>query len=141
MTRNLKNIPSYIIVDDLEDDTHTLTPEQIAFWHNEILNKMKKKIYIAGKVTGLPQQEVVDKFAKAQKVIEEMGFEVINPIVVVNDFNTPWNVAMKMCLTALFDCSGIVMLPCWEDSKGARIEKELASSLGFELLYLEKWNN
>ena len=102
---------------------------------------MKKKIYIAGKVTGLPQQEVVDKFAKAQKVIEEMGFEVINPIVVVNDFNTPWNVAMKMCLTALFDCSGIVMLPCWEDSKGARIEKELASSLGVELLYLEKWNN
>ena len=95
-----------------------------------------KKIYIAGKVTGLPQQEVVDKFAKAKQEIEEMGFEVVNPIEVVNDFDTPWNEAMKMCLTALFECTGIVLLPCWKDSKGARLEKELARSLGIEILIL-----
>ena len=97
---------------------------------------MKKKIYIAGKVTGLPQQEVVDKFAKAKQEIEEMGFEVVNPIEVVNDFTTPWPDAMKMCLTALFECAGIVLLPCWKDSKGARLEKKMARSLGIEILIL-----
>lgn len=97
---------------------------------------MKKKIYIAGKVTGLPQQEVVAKFAKAQKEIEAMGFEVVNPIEVVNDFDTPWQDAMKMCLTALFECTGIVLLPCWKESKGARIEQALACSLGIERLFL-----
>lgn len=96
----------------------------------------KKKIYIAGKVTGLPQQEVVDKFAKAQKEIEEMGFEVVNPIEVVNDFDTPWNEAMKMCIIALLECTGIVLLPCWKDSKGARLEKDLARSFGIEVLIL-----
>jgi len=101
----------------------------------------KKKIYIAGKVTGLPPAEVASKFAKAKKIIQDMGFEVVNPIEVVDDFNTPWDEAMKMCLTALFHCNAIVMLPCWKDSKGAKIEKELATSLGYELLYLEKWNS
>lgn len=97
---------------------------------------MKKKIYIAGKVTGLPQQEVVDKFAKAQKDIEEMGFEVVNPIQVVNDFNTPWNEAMKMCINALLECNCMVLLPCWKDSKGATLEKDIAASFGMELLFL-----
>lgn len=97
---------------------------------------MKKKIYIAGKVTGLPQQEVVDKFAKAQKDIEEMGFEVVNPIKVVKNFDTPWNEAMKMCITALFDCNCMVLLPCWKESKGARLEKDIAHSFGMELLFL-----
>ena len=80
-----------------------------------------RKVYIAGKVTGLPQQEVVDKFAKAQKDIEGMGFEVVNPIEVVSDFNAPWNEAMKMCVNALFECNAIVFLPCWTDSKGAQL--------------------
>ncbi|WP_291122748.1 DUF4406 domain-containing protein [Flavobacterium sp. UBA6046] len=96
----------------------------------------KKKIYIAGKVTGLPQQEVIDKFAKAKQEIEEMGFEVVNPIEVVNDFDTPWNEAMKMCIMALLDCNAMVLLPCWIDSKGAQLEKDIACAFGLELLFL-----
>lgn len=97
---------------------------------------MKKKIYIAGQVTGLPQQEVIDKFAKAKQDIEELGFEVINPIEVVNDFATPWNDAMKMCIKALLECNAMVLLPCWKNSKGARLEFDIAHSFGMELLFL-----
>ncbi len=96
----------------------------------------KKKIYIAGKVTGLPQQEVVAKFAKAKQEIEGMGFEVVNPIEVVNDFATPWNEAMKLCIAALLECNAVVLLPCWKSSKGARLEKDSARSFGMELLFL-----
>jgi hypothetical protein len=46
---------------------------------------MKKKIYIAGKVTGLPQQEVIIKFAELQVGLESCGYEVINPLEVVGD--------------------------------------------------------
>lgn len=97
---------------------------------------MKKKIYIAGKVTGLPELEVIIKFAAAKKAIEDMGFEVVNPVEVVKNFNTPWNEAMKLCITALLDCNCMVLLPCWKDSKGARLEKDIAHSFGMELLFL-----
>lgn len=112
---------------------------------------MKKKIYIAGKVTGLPQQEVVEKFAKAQKDIEEMGFEVVNPIVVVNDFETPWNKAMRMCIAGLTECDAIVLLPDWHESKGARLESDLSIALdmpnfrctpfGLDNLKAYRWSN
>lgn len=88
-----------------------------------------KKIYIAGKVTGLPQNEVVEKFAKIQKQIEKMGCQVINPIEVVKDFKTPWNKAMRMCIAELVFCDAIVLLPDWFASQGAKIEWDIAKQL------------
>lgn len=88
-----------------------------------------KKIYIAGKVTGLPQEEVIEKFAAMQKKIENLGFEVVNPIEVVNDFKTPWNKAMRMCIAGLVTCDAIVLLPDWFSSKGAKIEWDIAKQL------------
>ena len=90
----------------------------------------KKKIYIAGKVTGLPQQFEIDKFKKVQEILERCGFEVVNPIEVVKDFNTPWHLAMKLCIKALLDCDGVYLMPCHADSKGALVEKQLAYNLG-----------
>lgn len=88
-----------------------------------------KKIYIAGKVTGLPQDEVVEKFAIMQKKIENLGFEVINPIEVVKDFTTPWNTAMRMCIAGLVYCDAIVLLPDWMHSKGAKIEWDISKQI------------
>lgn len=110
----------------------------------------KKKIYIAGKVTGLQQQEVVDKFAKAQNEIEEMGFEVVNPINVVKDFDTSWNKAMRICIAALTECDAIALLPDWSNSKGAIFEYEISRQLeipdfrvsahGLDDLKAHQWN-
>lgn len=88
-----------------------------------------KKIYIAGKVTGEPVEICVRKFAEAQKVIQNLGFEAINPLEVVGNWQTPWDVAMKKCLHALIDCEGVVLLEDWKDSKGATIERQLAEDL------------
>lgn len=106
---------------------------------------MKKKIYIAGKVTGLPQQHVIDKFKLAAILLEELGYQPVNPIEVVNDFNTPWDVAMKKCIKALVDCDAVYLLPCWKHSEGAKIEKGMAESLkiptvNFTYSLKELWN-
>jgi len=94
-----------------------------------------KKIYIAGKVTGLPEKEVKEKFATAQKAIEAQGFEVINPIEVVNNPNEDWHIAMEKCLVALAQCDAIYMLPCYKDSPGADIEHKKAHALGLDVYY------
>lgn len=94
---------------------------------------MKKKIYIAGKVTGTPIAECTMKFGYAQKQIEEMGFEAVNPLEVVNDFKCSWNIAMRKCIKALMDCDAVFVLPCSSDSPGAGVEMNLATSLNIPM--------
>ncbi len=105
-----------------------------------------KKIYIAGKVTGLPQQEVIEKFADVQMNIERCGFTVVNPIEVVQDFNTPWNEAMKLCIKALVDCDAVYLMDCHTQSVGAMIEMQLAVNLKIPCVnnvfkLADLWNN
>lgn len=88
-----------------------------------------KKIYIAGKVTGEPLAECTMKFGQAQKEIEALGFIAVNPLAVVGDFQSYWEPAMKKCVKALVDCDAVIVLPCWENSKGAKIERQLAWDL------------
>ncbi len=90
---------------------------------------MKKTIYIAGKVTGLPQKEVTEKFSYVQMNLERFGFKVVNPIEVVGDWNTTWDVAMKKCIKALVDCDAVYLMDCHTDSVGAMIELQLAVNL------------
>jgi len=97
-----------------------------------------KKIYIAGKVSGEPIASCTKKFRLAQKEIESMGFDGINPFEVVMDFKATWNVAMKKCVKALIDCDAMVILPCWQDSKGAKIERQLAEDLDIPIFNYNK---
>lgn len=94
---------------------------------------MKKKIYIAGKVTGEPIDKTITKFSQAQTTIETMGFEVVNPIEVVNNMDEPWHNAMKTCIRAMLDCDAVVILPCWQLSRGAKIERQLADDLDVDV--------
>jgi nucleoside 2-deoxyribosyltransferase len=107
---------------------------------------MKKKIYIAGKVTGLPKQEVIDKFSEVQINLERCGFTVINPIEVVKDFDASWEFAMKKCIKALVDCDAVYLMACHTQSVGAMIEMQLAINLKIPCVnnifkLADLWNN
>lgn len=65
----------------------------------------------------------------AQASIEALGFEAVNPIEVVRDFKAPWGIAMKKCIKALVDCDAVFVLPCANNSRGAKIERDLAFDL------------
>lgn len=104
-----------------------------------------KNIYIAGKVSGLHEQEVSEKFENAKKTIEAMNYEVINPVELVkahlNEFwrcktltdSDVWKIAMKVCIKKLVDCDGIVLLPDWQQSRGALLEVKIAEGLGIPI--------
>lgn len=81
------------------------------------------RVYIAGKVSGLPLHEVTMKFGTAQKELERMGFEVVNPLEVVHQAHlghpvadrvsdAPWGWCMRHCLHAMMACHAVVMLRC-----------------------------
>ena len=93
-----------------------------------------KKIYIAGKVSGEPLAGCTMKFGTAQKEVESQGFEAVNPLAVVGNWQTPWQKAMRLCLHALIDCDAVLLLNDWQDSRGAMIEQKLAQDLGIKVL-------
>lgn len=92
-----------------------------------------KKIYIAGKVTGTSIEERNEKFNNAQDFLESLGCDVVNPIQIV-DPNATWREAMNICISKLIECEALYLLPCWEDSRGAKIELKLARDLGITVI-------
>lgn len=95
----------------------------------------KKTVYIAGKVSGLPYSEVYIKFRTASLKLEAAGYSVINPVELVAE-DADWIQAMRICISFLPHADYIYLLPDWQDSNGAKVEKQLADVLKIDVLSL-----
>lgn len=87
-----------------------------------------KRIYIAGPMTGLPEFNY-PAFNAAAARLRSLGFDVENPAENPMPNCGTWRGYMRMALRQLVQCDGVVLLPDWQQSKGARIEYWLASQL------------
>ncbi|NNV54559.1 DUF4406 domain-containing protein [Limnovirga soli] len=94
----------------------------------------KKRMYIAGKVTGLPYEEVYRKFNHAANYLTTLGFTAINPIKHVPE-DTPWQEAMRTCIRQLATCDGIYLLRDYHQSKGALLEHHIACAMGLTIIH------
>lgn len=95
---------------------------------------MKKKIYISGAVTGIEISAVLF-FEKAEKKLIDQGFEVVNPMTLEHNHDLTWNSYMRTDLKALLDCDYIYMLSNWKNSRGAKIEHNLAKELEIGVIF------
>lgn len=48
-----------------------------------------------------------------------------------------WDYYLRQAIQMLVKCDHIVMLPGWENSRGARLEHHIAVELGMEITYME----
>jgi len=98
------------------------------------------KIYISGKITGLEIADAEKKFADAAEKVAQISSEhvPVNPMAInlISPEKT-WKDYMRADIDALFDCDAILMLPCWIDSKGAKLEHIIADALGLKIFYGE----
>ena len=73
-----------------------------------------EKVYISGKVTGLPWEEVEDKFRAAADLVRCHGSLAVVPIHYCRK-DWPWWQCMKQCLALMLECDRLEAEPGGED--------------------------
>ena len=97
---------------------------------------LKRKLYISGPMTGLPEFNF-PAFAQAADWYRTLGCDVLSAHEVKHDEpnglgSLPWHEYLRADLIAMLtECDEIVMLPGWQNSKGATLERHVAMALGF----------
>jgi len=97
-----------------------------------------KRIYISGKISGLPIEEVKAKFQTAEDNINRMGNYPVNPLKNGLYADATWWDHMSKDISMLLECDQILMLPCWKHSRGARIEHFIAREMGIQVVQFKK---
>lgn len=95
------------------------------------------RIYISGKMSGLPKEEYRTKFKAAEDRLKNQGHEVVNPAM-LDEFGLTYAEYMAIDTTLLSFCDAIYMLDNWKDSGGAHLEWEYANTLRLVIIYEEE---
>lgn len=95
------------------------------------------KIYVIGPVTGHDDLNV-PAFEKARLMLSEAGYRPLIPHDFVAE-DADWQQAMRRSIETLVKADGVAYLDGWQKSRGARIEVELARSLGIDVAAVENW--
>jgi hypothetical protein len=97
------------------------------------------RIYVSGPMTGLPHLNV-PAFMSAGLQLAGMGLMPINPATLDHSgHDQTWASFMRVDIKALMGCDGVALLPGWQLSKGAIVERDLAVTLGMDVRPLADW--
>lgn len=96
------------------------------------------KLYVAGPMTGLPEFNY-PAFRAATKALEDLGHEVEDPSTNENPTPEDYHGWLRMGLAQLIRCDGVALLDGWEASGGARLEVNVAATLGMRVRPLIDW--
>lgn len=92
-------------------------------------------LYISGPMTGIPGCNR-PLFRRVATDLRRAGYAVLNPadiglaLTPADAADQPWEWWMRRALALLLDADGVALLPGWEHSRGAAIERGLAFQLG-----------
>lgn len=100
---------------------------------------MAMRIYVAGPMTGIKDLNRPAFYDAAEK-LRLLGHTVINPANIRLPKGTDtWQDYMRVTTRQLTFCDGVALLPGWEQSTGAQIERQWAEAVGLLVLPLDQW--
>lgn len=100
---------------------------------------MTKTIYLAGAVSNRDIEHVRNKFATHEAELKQQGFSVINPVTLIENMglqNDSWENIMSVCLSVACHADEIHLMNCWQESKGAVLERDTMMRLNKTIVYL-----
>ena len=91
------------------------------------------RVYISGKITGR-EPEARLEFQDAERRLVMQGHVAVNPFRNGLTDEDAWERHLAVDIVHLMECDAILQLPGWEDSRGARLEYEIAVLRGMHLI-------
>lgn len=102
--------------------------------HKVDFSKRNRKIYISGKISGT--DDYLERFAAAEKILSEQGYEVVNPAHEGTKLkDASYEDYMELSFQLLKDCDIIYMLKDWKTSQGANQEYGYALAKNMEIRF------
>ncbi len=120
-----------LFCNDIIPEGLQICPKCESEWSGQANTPKQRKIYIAGKITGL--RDYKKRFDEAEEVLKKQGHIVVNPSIVPEGL--VYDDYMNTCTAMLKACDTIYMLRNWKDSTGAKIEHQIAELSGKEIIY------
>lgn len=93
---------------------------------------MNRTAYIAGMITGQPRGQVINKFSLMAEKLAGQGYSVVQPAAVNGE--TGKN-AVRADIKKMLECDEVHMLPDWQESRDAQLERDIALRLGMDVIY------
>lgn len=97
----------------------------------------KAKVYVAGKISGLPLDVAKENFRKGCLEIEKQGLIPVNPFDSGLPDSAPYESHIAVDLRMMYLCDGVAVLPNWYQSKGAINEVKEALERGMMVVHLD----
>lgn len=94
------------------------------------------KLYVSGPMTGYPDLNY-PLFELAAGELRKAGFEVFNPAE--NEEQDSWEAYLRIDLAMVLAADGVAVLPNWQESRGARLEVDVAHALHIPVLPVARW--
>lgn len=99
-----------------------------------------KKVYISGRISGLPREQYAKYFAEAERMLKADGYDVVNPtrfwlckcyerLERLLGADTTYRIVLLYDIWRMLRCDMIYKIPGWQQSRGANIESCVAYHL------------
>lgn len=90
------------------------------------------RVYVSGPMTGHPDLNF-PAFHDAAARLRAVGYDVVNPAEINPDHGATWSECLRADIAALVTCDAIAMLSAWQTSRGAKLERDIATALGMRV--------
>lgn len=93
------------------------------------------KVYISGRISGLPLDTARENFKKAEELLISCGYTPVNPMEKGLNADAPWIKHILADIELLEPCDAVYFMNNWHQSVGAGIEYEIAVRTGKGILH------
>lgn len=95
----------------------------------------RKRCYNSGKISGLPYLVAYNNFLAADRRIEELGYDPVNPMKEKwLKPSAPWILHMIVDIWKMLWCNTVYFQKNWTDSRGAQVEFYVALNLNKNMI-------